>query len=69
MPNPFHASCGVDPLLIVGRDGVLEDFVEALDDGPGASGRAPLYRGARRWQDRDAQRGRGPRERARLAGH
>ena len=29
------------------RDGVLEDFVEALDDGPGSAGRATLYTGAR----------------------
>lgn len=45
--NPFHASFGVSPPLLVGRDGVLEDFVEALEDGPGASGRATLYTGAR----------------------
>ena len=47
MQNPFHASFGVSPPLLVGRDGVLDDFVEALDDGPGASGRATLYTGAR----------------------
>lgn len=47
MPNPLHASFGVSPPLLVGRDGVLGDFVEALEDGPGASGRATLYTGAR----------------------
>lgn len=47
MPNPFHASFGVSPPLLVGREGLLEDFVEALEDGPGASGRATLYTGAR----------------------
>lgn len=47
MPNPFHASFGVSPPLLVGRDDVLEDFVEALEDGPGAAGRATLYTGAR----------------------
>ncbi len=47
MPNPFHASFGVSPPLLVGRDRVLEDFVEALEDGPGSSGRATLYTGAR----------------------
>jgi Flp pilus assembly CpaF family ATPase len=47
MSNPFHASFGVSPPLLVGRDGLLEDFVEALEDGPGASGRAALYTGAR----------------------
>lgn len=43
MPNPFHASFGVSPPLLVSCDGVLKDFVEARDDGPGASGRATLY--------------------------
>lgn len=47
MPNPFHPSFGVSPPLLVGRDAVLDDFVEALEDGPGASGRATLYTGAR----------------------
>lgn len=47
MPNPFHASFGVSPPLLVGRDHLLEDFVEALEDGPGSSGRATLYTGAR----------------------
>ena len=47
MPNPFNASFGVSPPLLVGRDGVLEEFVEALDDGPGAAGRATLYTGPR----------------------
>src|ERR1700712_4603757 len=47
MPNPFHASFGVSPPLLVGRETVLEDFVEALEDGPGSSGRASLYTGAR----------------------
>ena len=47
MSNPFHASFGVSPPLLVGRESVLEDFVEALEDGPGSSGRATLYTGAR----------------------
>jgi hypothetical protein len=45
--NPFAASFGVDPPLLVGRDGLLAEFAEALDDGPGATGRATLYTGAR----------------------
>jgi len=45
--NPFAASFGVDPPLLVGRDGLLTEFAEALDDGPGATGRATLYTGAR----------------------
>jgi len=47
MANPFHASFGVSPPLLVGRDGVLDDFVEALEDGPGSAGRATLYTGPR----------------------
>ncbi len=47
MANPFTASFGVSPPLLVGRDGVLDEFVEALEDGPGAAGRATLYTGAR----------------------
>jgi hypothetical protein len=47
MPNPFHASFGVSPPLLVGRDDVLADFAEALEDGPGSAGRATLYTGAR----------------------
>lgn len=47
MRNPFHASFGVSPPLLVGRDDVLEDFAEALEDGPGSAGRATLYTGAR----------------------
>lgn len=47
MQNPFHASFGVSPPLLVGRDEVLEDFVEALENGPGSAGRATLYTGAR----------------------
>lgn len=47
MPNPFHASFGVSPPLLVGRDAVIDDFIEALEDGPGSAGRATLYTGAR----------------------
>ncbi len=47
MSNPFHASFGVSPPLLVGRDAILTEFVEALEDGPGASGRAMLFTGAR----------------------
>lgn len=47
MPNPFKPSFGVSPPLLVGRDPLIEDFVEALEDGPGSSGRASLYTGAR----------------------
>ena len=47
MPNPFHPSFGVSPPLLVGRDVLIDEFVEAIEDGPGSSGRATLYTGAR----------------------
>ena len=47
MPNPFHPSFGVSPPLLVGRDALIDEFVEAIEDGPGSSGRATLYTGAR----------------------
>lgn len=47
MPNPFKPSFGVSPPLLVGRDGLIEDFEEALEDGPGSAGRATIYTGAR----------------------
>lgn len=47
MANPFKPSFGVTPPILVGRDGLIEDFAEALEDGPGSSGRATIYTGAR----------------------
>lgn len=37
----------MSPPLLVGRSDLLEDFVAALEDGPGAPGRMTLYTGAR----------------------
>ncbi len=45
--NPFKPTFGVTPPLLVGRDALIDEFVEALEDGPGAAGRATLYTGAR----------------------
>lgn len=45
--NPFKPSFGVSPPLLVGRDELIEEFGEALEDGPGAPGRATLYTGGR----------------------
>jgi hypothetical protein len=45
--NPFHPTFGVSPPLLVGRDAIIEEFVEALDDGPGSAGRATIYTGSR----------------------
>lgn len=45
--NPFKPSAGHTPPILVGRDGVMEDFREALDDGSGAPGRLTCITGAR----------------------
>lgn len=45
--NPFTPTFGVSPPLLVGRSDLLDDFVSALEDGPGAPGRMTLYTGAR----------------------
>lgn len=45
--NPFTPTFGVTPPLLVGRSDLTDDFAAALEDGPGAPGRATLYTGAR----------------------
>lgn len=45
--NPFKPTAGRMPPLLIGRDGVVEDFEEGLDDGPGAPGRLMRVTGAR----------------------
>lgn len=47
MANPFKPTFGVSPPLLVGRDDLISDFADALEDGPGAAGRASIYTGAR----------------------
>jgi hypothetical protein len=47
VPNPFHPSFGVSPPLLVGRDDLIEEFLESIEDGPGSAGRATLYTGPR----------------------
>ena len=45
--NPFKPTFGVTPPLLAGRDDQIDDFAAAIDGGPGSSGRATLYTGAR----------------------
>ncbi|KQB86647.1 ATP-binding protein [Corynebacterium lowii] len=45
--NPFNASLGVSPPVLVGRDGDIEDFSWALDSGPGSHERISLIKGTR----------------------
>ena len=45
--NPFRPTFGSPPPRLVGRDDLIALFVDALEFGPGAPGRATLYTGAR----------------------
>ena len=45
--NPFKPSAGHTPPLLIGRDEVIDDFTEGLDDGPGAPSRLMRITGAR----------------------
>lgn len=45
--NPFKPTAGRTPPLLIGRQPIIDDFTEALDDGPGAPGRLMRITGAR----------------------
>ncbi|MBW3092927.1 ATP-binding protein [Bifidobacterium sp. 82T10] len=45
--NPFKPTAGRMPPLLIGRDNIIEDFEEGLDNGPGAPGRLMRVTGAR----------------------
>lgn len=45
--NPFTASFGTSPPVLVGRDDILRDFADGLEEGPGAPERAVLFTGVR----------------------
>jgi hypothetical protein len=47
VPNPFKPTAGANPPLLVGRDTVIEEFLESIDDGPGAPGRITIFSGPR----------------------
>lgn len=47
MPDPFKPTFGVTPPVLVGRSDQIATFADALEDGPGSTGRATLYTGAR----------------------
>lgn len=46
-PNPFKPTAGKRPPILVGRESVIEDFEEGLDNGAGAPGRLMLITGNR----------------------
>lgn len=45
--NPFKPTAGMTPPILVGRESVIDDFTEALDEGPGAPGRLMRITGPR----------------------
>ncbi|NMM94830.1 ATP-binding protein [Bifidobacterium oedipodis] len=45
--NPFKPTAGRTPPLLIGRESVIEDFEEGLENGPGAPGRLMRVTGAR----------------------
>lgn len=47
MKNPFKPTAGATPPLLVGRQPILDDFQESLDDGAGAPNLLQLITGAR----------------------
>ena len=44
--NPFKPTAGMNPPELIGRDTVLDDFAEALENGPGAPDRLMRISGA-----------------------
>lgn len=47
VPNPFKPTAGKMPPILIGREDVLADFQEGLDNGAGAPGRLMLITGQR----------------------
>lgn len=45
--NPFKPTAGKTPPIIIGRESVLEEFAEGLENGPGAPGRLMRISGVR----------------------
>lgn len=45
--NPFKPTAGKNPPIIIGRDEVIEEFAEGLENGPGAPGRLMRVSGMR----------------------
>ena len=46
-PNPFKPTAGKRPPILIGRESVIEDFEEGLDNGAGAPGRRGRGTGGR----------------------
>ena len=46
-PNPFKPTAGMNPPELIGRSRIIEDFEDALDNGPGSPDRLMRISGAR----------------------
>lgn len=46
-PNPFKPTAGMNPPELIGRDAILDDFVDAIENGPGAPERLVRVSGVR----------------------
>ena len=47
MPNPFKPTAGKMPPILIGRQSIIDDFKEGLENGAGAPGRPMLITGQR----------------------
>lgn len=47
MPNPFKPTAGKMPPILIGREDIVDDFTDALENGAGAPGRLMLISGQR----------------------
>lgn len=45
--NPFKPTAGATPPQLVGRDNLIDEFLESIEDGPGAPGRLTIFSGPR----------------------
>ena len=45
--NPFKPTAGMTPPVLVGRESVIDDFMDGLDEGPGAPGHLMRITGPR----------------------
>ena len=63
-PNPFKPTAGKRPPILIGRESVIEDFEEGLDNGAGA----PHYGKPRLWQDGSPTGAATSSQRARMGG-
>ena len=47
MKNPFRPTFGIVPMALAGREDIIDDIMEGLDNGPGDPNRSSIFVGAR----------------------